>query len=66
MMERKSDTIVSVVFHSSHLSDAIMATTVNRVGGGGGGGKGGGENSYSAEFKASEAQRGERERKKKT
>lgn len=26
MMERKSDTIVSVVFHSSHLSDAIMAT----------------------------------------
>lgn len=27
MMERKSDTIVSVVFHSSHLSDAIMAAT---------------------------------------
>lgn len=26
MMERKSDTIVSVVFHSSHLSDVIMAT----------------------------------------
>lgn len=31
MIERESDTIVSVVFHSSHLSDAIMVATEEEV-----------------------------------